>query len=149
MKRIGIIGVLGMILLAAAGCGAAASAQPVSDYASLISHLHASGLTAEADQYVSSVRQPFLSVPGHAVNVNGQRIEIYEYSSDAAANADATRIDEDACLAHVAGGTTTMMDWPGVPHLYKRGRVIVIYVGTDKHIISALVAALGPQFAGK
>lgn len=148
MKRIGTIGVLGMILLAAAGCGAAASAQTVSDYASLISHLHASGLTAEADQYVSSVRQPFLSVSGHAVNVNGQRIEVYEYRSAAAANADAKRIDDDACLAHVAGGTT-MMDWPGVPHLYKRGRVIVIYVGTDKRIISALVAALGPQFAGK
>jgi hypothetical protein len=34
------------------------------------------------------------------------------------------------------------------PHFFKRGRLLVLYLGTDRQILKILHAALGKQFAG-
>jgi hypothetical protein len=41
-----------------------------------------------------------------------------------------------------------VVDWGAPPHHFRRGRVIVSYIGDDRAIIGLLTAVLGPQFAG-
>lgn len=40
------------------------------------------------------------------------------------------------------------VDWIALPHLFRSGRVIVLYVGGDAETLLALRAVLGEQFAG-
>jgi hypothetical protein len=42
-----------------------------------------------------------------------------------------------------------MMMWMDTPHFYKAGRIIALYIGSDKTIVGLLERVLGPQFAGK
>lgn len=133
---------LGALLLCVA-CGATTN---VHDTGSLISTLRQSGLQVSQDEY-TTLRQPFLSVPGHLLLVNGQRVESYDYSSASAVKTDAGHIAKDACLVTTPHGQV-MMDWPGPPHVFSKGNVIVLYAGTDATILKALKSALGPQIAG-
>jgi len=93
------------------------------------------------------LKQPFLSISGHLLSVNGERVEVYEYVSVAAAAGDAKNVSADARLVKTPQGSM-MMDWPGPPHVYKSGRVIVQYAGLNNGVITLLVKTLGPQFAG-
>ena len=114
---------------------------PVRDYVSLIDNLRAAGATVEP---VGEVRQPFFSVPGQAITVNGEQVQVFEYPDAGSAAAAAARISPD-------GGTigTTMVTWVGPPHFYRAGKVIVLYVGDSRAVISVLERVLGPQFAGR
>ncbi len=58
--------------------------------------------------------------------------------------ADASKVSPD-------GGSvgTSMMSWIGPPHFLKKGRILVLYVGSDTKTLDALVSAMGPQFAGR
>lgn len=135
-----------LLLLGLGGC-AGSSTQPTShggpvkDYVSLVDHLRAAGATVIP---TGSVTQPFFSVPGQVITVNGEQVQIYEYADEEAANADAARISPD-------GGAVgnTMVDWIAPPHFYKKGQIIVLYVGTSTTVINILETTLGTQFAGR
>ncbi len=118
----------------------AAPSGSVSDYASLLASLKAAGLTV-AD--AGMVEQPFFGVEGKIVKVNGQDIQVFEYPDAATAASDAAQVAPD-------GGSvgTSMVTWMAPPHFYRSGRLIVLYVGCDATVLSALTA-LGPQFAGQ
>jgi hypothetical protein len=48
------------------------------------------------------------------------------------------------------GGTaTTIVDWVAPPHFFLKGRVLVLYVGSDPAVQKLLAGVLGPQFAGR
>jgi hypothetical protein len=141
-RYVGVAILIGAALLCVA-CGAASSVNTTS---SLIGNLRQAGLQVTQDQY-TTLRQPFLSVPGHLLLVNGQRVESYDYATTAAVHADAGHIAKDACLVLTPHGQV-MMDWPGPPHVFSKGNVIVLYAGTDTTILRALKSALGPQIAG-
>lgn len=36
-----------------------------------------------------------------------------------------------------------------IPHFYKAGRIIVLYVGSDETVLGLLEEILGSQFAGR
>jgi hypothetical protein len=98
------------------------------------------GVTVEPGD---SVEQPFFSVIGQTVAINGQDVQIFEYPTEAEAEAEAATID-------AAGNPATMMiRWIAPPHFYRTGRVIALYLGDDVQVLRALEAALGPQFAGR
>lgn len=135
-----------LILLGLVGCGGSSTPPtshggPVKDYVSLVDHLRGVGATIVP---TGSVTQPFFSVPGQVITVNGEQVQIYEYTDEEAANADAARISPD-------GGTigNTMVDWIAPPHFYKKGQIIVLYVGTSTTVINILETTLGIQFAGR
>ena len=44
---------------------------------------------------------------------------------------------------------STHSDWPAPPHYYKKGRVIVRYLGDSMAVLEVLEAVLGLQFAGQ
>jgi hypothetical protein len=133
-------------LIGLVGCGGSSTPPtshggPVKDYVSLVDHLRGVDATVVP---TGSVTQPFFSVPGQVITVNGEQVQIYEYADEEAANAEAARISAD-------GGAVgnTMVDWIAPPHFYKKGQIIVLYVGTSSTVINILETTLGTQFAGR
>lgn len=117
------------------------SGHQVSDEQSLIDHLRSQGARIERGE---DVQQPFLKEEGRLYTVNGQSIQVYEYDSAAALEADASQISPD-------GGSTktTMISWLDDPHFFKQGRVLVLYIGKNQSLLDLLKGALGAQFAGR
>jgi hypothetical protein len=134
---------LGAILVAACGSQAPADSShdgPATDYVNLIDALRAKGATIEPNGDVS---QPFFTIEGQVIQVNGQDVQVFEYPDEAAADADAALV--------APGGSsvgTTMVSWVAPPHFYHAGRLILLYVGDDATTIDLLDTVLGSQFAG-
>ncbi len=107
----------------------------------LIAQLRGQGLKAER---AGDISQPFFSVKGRGISVNGENVQVFVYASESAAEAEAKLVSPD-------GGSvgTSMMSWMAPPHFYRKGELIALYVGREQAVIDALVAILGPQFAGR
>lgn len=114
---------------------------PVQDYASLVDNLRAAGAAVEA---AGEVSQDFFSVKGQVIEVDGEDVQVFEYSDESAANAEAALVSPDGSSIG-----TTMVSWIAPPHFYKAGRIIVVYVGDDQRAMDMLKSVLGPQFAGR
>ena len=119
---------------------------PVQDQVSLIDALRKS-VTVDIS---GTVAQPFLHPDsGTTVQLSGGTltapadVQLFEYASAAAAGADAHRIRADG-----SGTATTIVDWVAPPHFFLKGRVLVIYIGKDRVVVSLLSSLLGAQFAG-
>ncbi len=147
MKRY-LIPIAFLFLVAAwvTGCGGqptpiVSHGGPVTDYVSLIDNLRTAGATVEP---AGEVSQPFFSVKGQMITVNGGNVQVFEYADAAAADAEAALVSPD-------GGSvgTSMMTWVATPHFYKKGKLIVLYVGDSTDVTDGLKAALDPQFAGR
>ncbi len=121
--------------------GAGASPAGIEDQASLIEALRVSGATIELGEPVDQI---FFTVRGQIIRVNGADVQVFEYESAEAMQADAAQVAPD-------GGSigTSMITWISTPHFYQAGRILVLYVGDDPAIIELLEGALGPQFAGR
>lgn len=103
--------------------------------------MRATGLTVED---AGAVSQPFFSPEGHAYTVGGENVQVFRYKSVRAAEAEAKKVNAEGTTV----GTSAMM-WVGPPHFYRKGRLLVLYVGDNDAMLKALSSALGPQFAGK
>jgi hypothetical protein len=116
-------------------------AGPVTDYASLVANLRAAGASVKPGEEVD---QPFFSVTGKMIEVQGEGVQVFQYLSAAEA-------DGQAALVSPSGSTigTTKVHWIGPPHFYKKGKLLVLYVGDDHNLLKALEAALGRKFAGQ
>jgi hypothetical protein len=157
MKRVGMACMLVALglLCAACGVGSTTGAQSVKgtsapgslvrDAAGLRTALQAARVTISDGPQVT---ERFVTITGQTLFVNGERVEVFEYATPEAANADAARIDPDACMVTTPNGTITL-DWPDSPHFYKSGRLIVLYVGTTASMKQLLTSMLGGEFAGK
>ncbi|MCK6584760.1 MAG: hypothetical protein HUU11_03165 [Anaerolineales bacterium] len=113
----------------------------VEDQVSLMDALRAAGADVEPGD---PVEQAFFSVTGQIVKVDGADVQVFEYESAEAMEADAAQVSPD-------GGSigTSMVMWVEAPHFFKSGRVLVLYVGEDAAILDLLKNALGEQFAGR
>lgn len=107
----------------------------------LLDTLRAAGVDATTGDMVE---QPFFSVRGQVVRVNGVDVQVFEYESPEAMEADASQVAPD-------GGSvgTSMISWVDTPHFYKTGRILALYVGGDESTLTLLKAVLGEQFAGQ
>jgi len=121
---------------------------PVQDQVSLIDALRSKNVTVDISGTVS---QPFLSPQsGTSVRLSGgpltsaANLQLFEYGSPSAASADANRISPDG-----SGTATTKISWVGPPHFFLKGRMMVLYVGSDSAVLSLLQSVLGSQFAGR
>jgi len=127
--------------LPAYGAASPESNQPIMDYASLIKSLRAAGAPVERR---GGVDQPFFSVDGKLLKLRGEEVQVFEYP-------DATAAEAQAALVSPSGSAvgTTRIHWIGPPHFFKKGRLIVLYVGGDGEVLKTLEAVLGRQFAGR
>jgi hypothetical protein len=119
----------------------ASQSSDVEDQASLVDALRAGGAEVELGD---PVEQSFFAVTGQILKVNGRDVQVFEYESAEAMEADAAQVAPD-------GGSigTNMVMWVEAPHFFKSGRLLVLYVGEDQGVIDLLAGALGEQFAGR
>ncbi|MEE9248962.1 MAG: hypothetical protein V3U79_09730, partial [Dehalococcoidia bacterium] len=91
-----------------------------------------------------SITQPFFSVPGRLMGVNGSEVQVFEYPSMKEAQSEADQVALDGSSVG-----TAMVFWVAGPHFYMSGTLIVLYVGDDAALQTLLEEVLGPQFAGR
>ena len=113
--------------------------EPVNDQESLLDALRKAGANV---QLGATVEQPFLSVSGTLLTVNGADVQVFEYENEAAAQADVARLADT-----FAGRGTTIITWVASPHAYHSGRVIALYVGDDAATLKLLEGVLGAPIA--
>ena len=89
------------------------------------------------------ISQPFFSVPGRIVKVNGEALQVFEYATPSAADADASRVSTDGTTIG-----TSKPSWMAPPHFFKSEKFLVLYVGGNQTVLNVLRGALGSQFAG-
>ncbi len=148
---------LGLMLLVAAACQSSgpvepdaspspapteAGAQP--DLFPATTDLQESLAAAGADVALEGpVEQPFFSAPGQIITVNGEAVQVFEYSNPALADTEAGDVAPDGSSIG-----TTMASWVGPPHFFRAEPLIVLYVGDNLAVLELLETVLGPQFAG-
>lgn len=132
------------------GCAGDASAQRPSasassgqtvDYRSFIDRLRALGAHVESS---GEVEQPFFSVSGEAITVDGEHVQVFAYDSAGAADAEAALVSPDG---RTVGSSKP--HWIASPHFFKKDRLLVLYLGDNGAVLKRLEAALGRPFAGK
>lgn len=74
-------------------------------------------------------------------------VVIYSYNDNEEMEKEAKTINKDASEIN-RGDNLKQVEWPKAPHFYKKGTIIVQYIGEDKQIISSLKEIMGEQFAG-
>jgi len=132
----------GLGACAQVGTSAATAADlVVEDQASFLAALEEAGASAEV---VDTVDQIFFTPQGSLIAVSGADVQVFEYESEQALEAEAAQVAPD-------GGSigTSMVMWVDAPHFYKAGRIIVLYVGSEPSTLELLEGILGPQFAGR
>jgi len=110
------------------------------DRAGLVAALRAKHVSVEAD---GDVEQPFLSIAGRMIKIYGEDVQVFQYADAATMEAQAARISSDGSTI----GTTKPF-WIGTPHFFKRGKLLILYVGDEERVVKALEAVMGRQFAG-
>ena len=150
-----VLSSIGLLFVVAVGCatGGEKSLGPdrdqqqqsksgaVTDYPSLIKSLRALGAGATA---AGDVEQPFLSIKGVMIKVHGEDVQVFQYANAVAADGEAAPISRDG----MAVGTRKIF-WIGQPHFFKQGKLLVLYVGNEDKVLTALQTVLGRQFAGQ
>lgn len=136
-RRILSVALASVILL---GCSPAApsTGDPI-DYQGLLAALEGTDLQVEA---AATIDQEFFSPQGRLVEVEGDFVQVFEYSDEAARRAESELIGQDGSSVG-----TTMITWIDTPHFWAQGEVIVLYVGSNPEVINALNQVLGEPIA--
>ena len=109
--------------------------------ASIVDALRSAGLEVED---AGPIEQSFFTVPAHVYVVEGGDLQVYRYPSEAAAKADAEKVDPKGSPIG-----TSMVSWIAPPHFFRRGDTIVNYLGSNERVLEILRREMGPQFAGQ
>ena len=96
------------------------------------------------------VKKNFIPTIRKRMIIGEESIDIYLYSNNKKMENDAENIDSGGCQYTSTGifSRTVNVSWVSEPHFYKKGKIIVLYVGTNEKIISDLKDILGEEFAG-
>lgn len=89
----------------------------------------------------------FLSNTKKRMVIGKESLEIYLYNSNKEMEDDAKNINMNG-FGYSDGNKSIIIDWISYPHFYKKGNVIVLYVGENEKIISDLNDIMGEQFVG-
>ena len=117
------------------------AAEPVGGYDGLLSALREHGSTVE---FVGPMTQPFFVPEGRVIHVDGQEVQVFEFSSAQEMETAAETISSDGSSIG-----TVMISWVAAPHIYKSGKLVVLYVGDEDGVVQVLETVLGPQIAGR
>ena len=136
------------VLLTAETCTPARTAQETSGgsgagttYQSLVEHLRSSGLKVEP---AGEIEQPFFTPKARVIRVGSVgEAQVYEYTNEEQAGVDAAKVKTDGSI----GGS--MPHWIAPPHFFRRGNLLVLYLGSDETTLLNLRGFLGTEFAGQ
>ena len=105
----------------------------------LSEQLRAAGASVEPG---APIAQAMFSVPGQNLTVNGTKLQVFEYSSEAEAVKDRETVSLDGSSI----GAVSML-WMTQPHFYHQGTLVALYIGEDPDLLRMFENSLGPQFA--
>lgn len=89
----------------------------------------------------------FLSKTKKRMVIGKDALEIYLYNNNEKMEDDAKNINMNG-FGYSDGNKSMVIDWISYPHFYKKGNIIVLYVGENEKIISDLNDIMGDQFIG-
>lgn len=86
-----------------------------------------------------------LSVDNMDFTINGDKVSVYEYGT-----ADSKKLMDDLGTITNNGATINgkEMTWKVAPHIYKKGRIIVIYDGNNETTLAKMKDILGDPILG-
>ena len=117
--------------------GAGVTASQPGGLTELVQTLRGAGAMAST---VGHFEQPFFSVRGVIVEVEGVSLLVMEYPSEAARWLEARQIAPDGMLIG-----TRPVTWANSPNFWTWGKTIVLYLGEDTRMVSLLNKVLGPR----
>ncbi|MCI6190976.1 MAG: hypothetical protein MSA89_14525 [Clostridium sp.] len=84
--------------------------------------------------------QSYFSIDNKDYTIDGERISVYEYDED-----DATTLRNDLSTVTNNGTTINNKDvkWNKKAHIYKKGRIVVVYDGDNEKVLKVLNDTLG------
>ncbi|WBW98341.1 hypothetical protein [Oceanirhabdus sp. W0125-5] len=99
---------------------------------------------------IINVKQEFLPTTRKRMIIGEEAVDIYLYGNNKKMENDAKNIDSGGCEYTSKGDilNSVKVSWISEPHFYKKGKIIVLYVGTNEKIISDLKEIFGEEFAG-
>lgn len=139
MKQAILLPSMAAVLLLAA-CAPAAAETACDTVDGFASALRGDGAEVEVAEQID---QDFFSVPAQRLVVNGEDVQVLAYVSEEAAGQDASQVSADG---YEIG--TAMVTWIATPHFFQCGKLIVIYLGDNRELLTLLEGQLGIQFAG-
>jgi len=96
---------------------------------------------------IKDAQQDFLPTTRKRMIIDKKAIDIYIFSNDKMMEDEANHIDSGGS-SYTNDLSSVNVSWVSFPHFYKKGSLIVQYIGEDEKIISDLKDILGEQFAG-
>ncbi len=84
------------------------------------------------------VDQPFFAVKGQILKLEASDVQVFQYASEEARQADSAQISVDGSSIG-----TSMITWIYQPNFWAKDSLIVLYLGTDSVIQSILSGVLG------
>jgi len=134
---------ISVTLLALTSCSQKPS-ENESDYTVFLNMLADSNIQyTEEDTDTSS----FLSVTRKPILIGDDIISIYEYDSNKDMEKDSTYIDKGGSSISYPGKEVEI-SWVSQPHFFKKGTLIINYVGENEQILELLNKNYGAEFAG-
>ena len=94
------------------------------------------------------IAQPSFSPKGQVMELPKGKLQVFEYSSNDQARLEATYISPDGYIVNNPRTGRTENNWFAEPHFYRKGRLLILYIGTDSSTISTLEEILGKEVAG-
>lgn len=99
------------------------------------------------DFEIEKVGSDFLPTTRKRMTIDDTAIDIYVFDNDNETETEAGYIDERG-WGYNNGHRAVKVSWISFPHFFKKGSLIIQYIGEDSDIISLLEDIMGEQFAG-
>lgn len=85
-----------------------------------------------------------LPFKAYIIKIAGEEMKVFDFVSMEDADNFVSGVSPDGSTVNGA-----VINWPGTPHFYRSGKVIVQYAGSYAAVLSLLNSIMGPQFAGQ
>ncbi len=96
---------------------------------------------------IQDAEDDFLQTTRKRMIIQDIEIDMYLFKNDKDMEKEANYIDNSGS-SYDNGSINVHVSWSNYPYFYKKGSLIVQYVGENQNIISSLEKILGQQFAG-
>ena len=99
------------------------------------------------DFAIEDIEPYFSSNESKTMKIDETLIGVYSYKNNKEMEKNAEHISPDGSSFY-KGKKSMEIEWISKPHFYKKGSIIVNYVGEDEKILDDLKDIFGTQFAG-
>lgn len=107
----------------------------------LLAELQKTGMEVEKTQ---AIEQPFFSIPGKIISVNGEDVQVYQYPDEKSRENESRLISSDGSVIG-----NNQIDWVDTTTIWASGNLIVIYIGSNSSVIGAINDSLGKPIASR